>query len=724
LLGDGGCQHEFDSVDTMSAAKRVSHLPSSFKAGAAGGGTGTLLALAFTSIAAFGFWRVFDRPSVGWLSLVSAAIGGLAIAPITRRRFGAISLALLGVSFAGAIAGTLIGDGSLTDSLVAVFTGPAEIIGARWPAAAQARALGFVGFASALAGGLTAVLRHMRLAGPASLVPGVSVVLLSAMLGAPAGPPSALFLAMLTVVGGLMLSRSTRQRRAPKPQPALLIVLATTIATIGLASAWVGSRANDRFDPRTRRDLGADLELGVSPLTVADELRAEQPPRSLFSSTGTTVDRWRLVALNRFDGRAWMPPRQLERAKGRLVRRTEERRLGTSPVIVTVSGLTGRWLPTADGRVSRIETAVRTDADTSAFLSDTSLESGFQYRFDGVAASTPDTLAETSPANTQAQAELLLYEPSAGLQALATRITAGRNTVASKATALADYLRANYQLDAAAPAGHSAALTELFLTTTNRGREEQFVSGFAVLATALGLPVRIAVGFTPPLGSTTVTTADAHAWPEIAFADLGWVRFDPVPPEAGPPTTRTNVGAGSAQRVDAPPPPTTTPPPSTPTNEDDLVRDRDIKFSKPVLVGFMAVALVATWLLLVPLLKRRRRHRRLWQGDPADRVNGAFYEAIDHMTDHGFRPPSSKTNRELALVGARSPDEKAQLAPLAGLSTRATYSDTVITDDDATEARMRLEAFEDLRREPRGPRLRARISSKSLRRGLPGRRHR
>ena len=31
----------------------------------------------------------------------------------------------------------------------------------------------------------------------------------------------------------------------------------------------------------------------------------------------------------------------------------------------------------------------------------------------------------------------------------------------------------------------------------------------------------------------TVTTSDAHAWPEAWFAGTGWVRFEPTPPASG-----------------------------------------------------------------------------------------------------------------------------------------------------------------------------------------------
>jgi hypothetical protein len=66
---------------------------------------------------------------------------------------------------------------------------------------------------------------------------------------------------------------------------------------------------------------------------------------------------------------------------------------------------------------------------------------------------------------------------------------------------------------------------------------------FAMLARSLGIPTRVVVGFvvdpakndpaetssTSVPGTITVTAADAQAWPEVLFADAGWIPFDPTP---------------------------------------------------------------------------------------------------------------------------------------------------------------------------------------------------
>ena len=54
------------------------------------------------------------------------------------------------------------------------------------------------------------------------------------------------------------------------------------------------------------------------------------------------------------------------------------------------------------------------------------------------------------------------------------------------------------------------------------------------MARSLDIPARVAVGFTPgehEAGDTyRVTSHDAHAWPEIYLAGMGWTHlFDPTP---------------------------------------------------------------------------------------------------------------------------------------------------------------------------------------------------
>ncbi|TMQ13596.1 MAG: transglutaminase domain-containing protein, partial [Candidatus Rokuibacteriota bacterium] len=71
----------------------------------------------------------------------------------------------------------------------------------------------------------------------------------------------------------------------------------------------------------------------------------------------------------------------------------------------------------------------------------------------------------------------------------------------------------------------------------------QFASSFTAMARAVGLPARVAVGYTPGRydsisGVYRVTSEDAHAWGEVWLAGVGWTRFEPTPNSDLPGGTR------------------------------------------------------------------------------------------------------------------------------------------------------------------------------------------
>ncbi len=61
----------------------------------------------------------------------------------------------------------------------------------------------------------------------------------------------------------------------------------------------------------------------------------------------------------------------------------------------------------------------------------------------------------------------------------------------------------------------------------------QFATAMTIMARALDIPARMAVGFLPgtqdDTGQYVVTGQESHAWPELYFPDAGWVRFEPTP---------------------------------------------------------------------------------------------------------------------------------------------------------------------------------------------------
>ncbi|MEM7413316.1 MAG: DUF3488 and transglutaminase-like domain-containing protein [Myxococcota bacterium] len=140
-------------------------------------------------------------------------------------------------------------------------------------------------------------------------------------------------------------------------------------------------------------------------------------------------------------------------------------------------------------------------------------------------------------------ARLLSLPPLAPeVEALARRIVAEAATDADRARAIESYLvreglytddppesQPERQDDPRSP-------VERFLLGELAGHCEYFASGMVLLARELELPARLVNGFaggrTNAIGGfVELTQSDAHAWVEIHYADAGWVRYDPTPPD-------------------------------------------------------------------------------------------------------------------------------------------------------------------------------------------------
>jgi protein-glutamine gamma-glutamyltransferase len=128
--------------------------------------------------------------------------------------------------------------------------------------------------------------------------------------------------------------------------------------------------------------------------------------------------------------------------------------------------------------------------------------------------------------------------PNGGLertQALAQEITRDTTNPYDATLALTEYLKTTYPYDLSIPPQQeNMDAVEYFLFEEQRGYCEQFGSSLAVMARSLGIPARVATGYTageynPFTGLYEVKASDAHAWVEVYFPGYGWSTFDPTP---------------------------------------------------------------------------------------------------------------------------------------------------------------------------------------------------
>ncbi len=296
---------------------------------------------------------------------------------------------------------------------------------------------------------------------------------------------------------------------------------------------------------------------------------------------------------------------------------------------------------------------------------------------------------------------------------------AGATTPYAEALALRNYFRGpEFHYDTTVDSVDSGSAIVAFLHD-KRGFCVQFASVYAVMARSLGIPARVAVGFTPGtlVGRDTysVTSHDAHAWPEIYLSGLGWTHiFDPTP---GASTT----SAGGSNLPNEPPVPgaavqtptettPTTAPPTTPTTQPATATTGvgpavPANLTPPTVTTASSSHGLSRW-LLVPLIllilalviggyvalvltaKSRRRTRRRDDPDPAGAVAGAWEEALDRLREADLAPDPALTPLELARAAPTrtSPATEPPLRRLARAYTAVRYGDVVTAPADADDA--------------------------------------
>ena len=119
------------------------------------------------------------------------------------------------------------------------------------------------------------------------------------------------------------------------------------------------------------------------------------------------------------------------------------------------------------------------------------------------------------------------------VRALAAELTAGQETPYDKAKAIEDHLRTlPYTLDFEPPA-FDADGVDHFLFNQGKGYSEYFASSMAVMLRSVGVPTRLAVGYTSgdefEPGIFAVTDSHSHAWVEVYMPGFSWVPFEPTP---------------------------------------------------------------------------------------------------------------------------------------------------------------------------------------------------
>lgn len=458
-------------------------------------------------------------------------------------------------------------------------------------------------------------------------------------------------------------------------------------------------------------DGGGD-RVTISPLVEIRSRLIEQSDRTVFTVEASRPAYWRLTSLDRFDGETWGSDEPFSEADGRLP--GEPPAATTEPLVQTfrVRGLGSLWAPAAATPVDLVESSapLRWNGALSTLIinSDQPTIDNVSYTVEShVPVLRPEDLREQIPTRLPedvAGATELPDDLPAIVAELAAEVTAGESTPYDRARALQNWFRSEFEYDLqGTPSGHDESAIEAFLAV-RRGYCEQFAGTFAAMARTLGIPARVAVGFTPGDPSDdgityTVRGRNAHAWPEVWLPEVGWVSFEPTPGRGQPGTEAyTGVAPDQDEPEELPTPstsapvaptttvgpgqqggaPTTTIPPSERTGTGSTTPD-EAGSSGPwrwlVLAGAALVVLVALDAALIALWRRSRARARRAGGGPGARVRGAWGDAVEALALAGTPARRAETDVEFADRAAPTlGDDAPALHDLAALATAATWA--------------------------------------------------
>jgi transglutaminase-like putative cysteine protease len=139
---------------------------------------------------------------------------------------------------------------------------------------------------------------------------------------------------------------------------------------------------------------------------------------------------------------------------------------------------------------------------------------------------------------------LLASSPYGQMYGLAHRLTDRKPTTYDAVNAIEDYLQRNYTYNESPPQ-HKYPLPA-FLFDDRSGYCQQFSGAMALMLRMVGIPSRIAAGFSagqPNRGrGYAVRDLDAHSWVEVYFNGIGWVAFDPTPAVAPAQSQTSGLG--------------------------------------------------------------------------------------------------------------------------------------------------------------------------------------
>ncbi len=475
--------------------------------------------------------------------------------------------------------------------------------------------------------------------------------------------------------------------------PGLVPHLPTTFIADGLARSDRGRGNGSDVRLSTSIDIARDLgDRSTNPVLVYRTSSAEPEPLRVGLLDTYRRGRWQAssnVTFVPLDGR--LPGASASPDVPRTTERIEvsSTAIGVPQVAMPANPLgspfpTGSWRVTGDGLVEL-----------------TAPVDGYTVEYQQLSP-TPEQFGATPGGGAPDSADLAL-EPGSEqrIRQLLGEITGSGDSPLEIATGIQDYLRGpsftySEELVDDTAGGQRPEEPLLRFLDSKRGYCVQFSSAMIMLSRAAGIPARMALGFLP--GSVdgddrVVRVNDAHAWPELYFPEVGWVRFEPTPgvrSGLAPPYTREASNPSNPQVPTAGPSASSTTGDSTRPQTDvplDVPQDVGgtgsgtgalelVRRNLATLGGVLAVLVLGALTPLGAWLARRRARRRA--RDDAERAEAEWQTLLLRLGDIGIVPGDGDTprqaSRRLGRAAYLTPEEDAALGRVVATLEQARYA--------------------------------------------------
>ncbi|HET7325044.1 MAG TPA: transglutaminaseTgpA domain-containing protein, partial [Halococcus sp.] len=335
-----------------------------------------------------------------------------------------------------------------------------------------------------------------------------------------------------------------------KQAETLLVVLAVMVVLAPLVSV-VPNGAADPLVPSG----------GGGPTTIEESLLASDnhvliqgsislSPKVRFSVESSAPEYWRVAAYDRYTGQGWVRTGDTRPYEGTLsgppgnATTVEQTYEAEAPIeIMPVA-----WKPTALSDVSA-------DVDVTnlgGIQPGSQLQPGETYSAESQRPLwTPNELRSAGQDYPESVENRYTQLPDSTPERVAnatTRLTSRADNPYDKARIIEGWLQRSktYSLNVSRPNGNIA---DSFLFEMDEGYCTYFATTMVVMLRTQGIPARFVTGYTPGQrvaeNKWVVRGLDSHAWVEVYFPDVGWVRFDPTP--SGPRSSVENAQLETAR---------------------------------------------------------------------------------------------------------------------------------------------------------------------------------